>query len=258
MPRYRTLDADKIIETVETLRLRIEDRFPESGLAGVCRALFDTAQAGKVRSKALAAPHIALRVLITAIILLGVFVFVYIGTFVNFSKITTEAFGLVQGLEAALNSTILAVLGVLFLVKLEERLKRRRALHDLHELRSIVHVIDMHQLTKDPSVTLAGAAPTAHSPVRTMTDHELTRYLDYCTEMLSLTGKVAALYAQHFRDPVVVTAVNDIEDLSTHLARKIWQKIMILHRMTEDDDGGATHRRAGARADADPLPERHP
>ena len=46
--------------------------------------------------------------------------------------------------------------------------------------------------------------------------------------MLSLTGKVAALYAQELDDPVVVEAVNDIEMLATNLSRKVWQKIAIL------------------------------
>ena len=46
--------------------------------------------------------------------------------------------------------------------------------------------------------------------------------------MRSLTGKVAALYAQDLNDPVVVQTVNDIEMLATNLSRKIWQKIAIL------------------------------
>jgi hypothetical protein len=62
-----------------------------------------------------------------------------------------------------------------------------------------------------------------------MTNFELNRYLDYCSEMLALSGKVAALYAQDFEDADVVAAVNDIEDLTSGLSRKIWQKIMILH-----------------------------
>jgi hypothetical protein len=66
-----------------------------------------------------------------------------------------------------------------------------------------------------------------------MSEFELTRYLDYCSEMLSLTGKLAALYMQNARDPVIISAVNEIEDLSTSLARKIWQKIMILRQLDE-------------------------
>jgi hypothetical protein len=46
--------------------------------------------------------------------------------------------------------------------------------------------------------------------------------------MLSLTGKLAALYMQNVRAPVIIEAVNGIEELTTSLSRKIWQKIMIL------------------------------
>jgi hypothetical protein len=57
----------------------------------------------------------------------------------------------------------------------------------------------------------------------------LGRYLDYCSEMLSLVGKLAALYVQKFDDPVALAAVNEVEDLTTGLSRKIWQKIMIIN-----------------------------
>ena len=60
-----------------------------------------------------------------------------------------------------------------------------------------------------------------------MTAFELTRYLDYCAEMLAMTGKLAALYLQTSRDTVVIHAVNEIEELTTNLSSKIWQKIMI-------------------------------
>jgi hypothetical protein len=65
-----------------------------------------------------------------------------------------------------------------------------------------------------------------------MTEFELIRYLDYCSEMLSLTGKLAALYMQDMRDPVIIESVNEIEDLTTSLSRKIWQKIMVLNQPT--------------------------
>jgi len=75
---------------------------------------------------------------------------------------------------------------------------------------------------------LRGGPSTQSSPKRTMTTFEMSRYLDYCSEMLSLIGKVAALYVQGFPDAVALSAVDDIEDLTTSLSRKIWQKIMIL------------------------------
>jgi len=49
--------------------------------------------------------------------------------------------------------------------------------------------------------------------------------------MLSLTGKVAALYVQHFDDAVAVAAASEVESLCTGLSRKIWQKIMILEAL---------------------------
>lgn len=61
-----------------------------------------------------------------------------------------------------------------------------------------------------------------------MTRFELARYLDYASEMLSLTSKIAALYVQYFDDRVALQAVKQIENLTTGLSRKIWQKVMII------------------------------
>lgn len=61
-----------------------------------------------------------------------------------------------------------------------------------------------------------------------MSEFELGRYLDYCAEALSLAGKIAALYAQSSRDPVVIASVNDIETLTSNMSAKIWQKINIV------------------------------
>ena len=61
-----------------------------------------------------------------------------------------------------------------------------------------------------------------------MTRFGLARYLDYCSEMLSITNKVAALYVQYLDDAVVLSAVNNIQSLATGLSAKIWQKIVIL------------------------------
>ncbi len=127
-----------------------------------------------------------------------------------------------------MNIIVLMGAAVFFLVSVEERVKRRRALRALHELRSIVHVIDMHQLTKDPSAAVSIGGKTASSPARMLSRFEVTRYLDYCSEMLSLTSKVAVLFAQGFPDPEITEAVSDIERIAAGLSQKIWQKIMIL------------------------------
>ena len=134
----------------------------------------------------------------------------------------------VQGVEAAINDLVFLGIAIFFLLTIETRLKRRRALRALHQLRSIAHVVDMHQLTKDPEQLLSNPPATASSPVRAMTPAELGRYLDYCSELLSVTSKIAALFVERFDDPVTLGAVNEIESLTAGLSRKIWQKISML------------------------------
>jgi hypothetical protein len=141
---------------------------------------------------------------------------------------SSELTNVMQGADAGVS--LLIVLGgtALYLSTLESRWRRDQALKALHEFRSIVHVIDMHQLTKDPSAF--GAPRTSSSPDRSMTVPQLLRYLGYCSELLSLAAKVAALYADKLRDPVVIDAVGDIERLTTDLSQKIWQKIELFQQ----------------------------
>jgi len=136
---------------------------------------------------------------------------------------------IVQGVEAAINDVVFLGIAVFFMLTIETRLKRRRALRALHQLRSIAHVVDMHQLTKDPEQLVSNPPATASSPTRTMTRGELGRYLDYCSELLSVTSKIAALFVERFDDPVTLGAVNEIEALTAGLSRKIWQKISMLN-----------------------------
>ena len=127
-----------------------------------------------------------------------------------------------------MNGLVLLGAAIWFFVSIETRFKRARVLQSLQELRTLAHLIDVHQLPKDPELVSAGAPPTPSSPERTLTAWELGRYLDYCTEMLSLTGKIAALYSEGFDDAASVDAVTDLENLTNALQHKIWQKIVLL------------------------------
>jgi hypothetical protein len=225
---YQKLNAACIIETLQRLEHRIGERFPGSSLAAVCRELIGMAQTAQQRSSAIASPHYLLRMAVFLVIVAALVGLVVVAINVKVQVGTVEIFSVFQGVEAAMNIVVLSGAMLFFLVSLETRIKRQRSLTDLHAFRSIAHVIDMHQLTKDPSTILGGGAPTASSPKRTMSRFELTRYLNYCSEMLSLTSKLVALYAQHLPDAVIIDAVNDIEELTTNLCNKIWQKITIL------------------------------
>ncbi|MGQ0533756.1 MAG: hypothetical protein ACT4OF_13855 [Caulobacteraceae bacterium] len=226
------LRADRILATLDRLESRIGERFPKAGLARVCADLTATARYSARDAAHLARPHVLWRLAALALIILGVAAQIAAFRFLNFQTSSLTAPELVQGLEGAVNLLILFGGAIWFLLTLEERTKRQRALDALHRLRALAHVIDMHQLTKDPTVVL-DKHKTAASPERTMTQFELTRYLDYCAEMLALIGKLAALYADRVRDSVVIAAVNDVETLTNGLGRKIWQKITIIGALEE-------------------------
>ena len=225
---FRSLDAQRIQATAERLERRIAERFPDRGLAQVGREV--TAMSRKVAQEVadLGPPIWGLRLFIGGVVLAGAAVFLWVGSIVPLNRVGRDAFASVEGVEAAINTLLLGVLGLLALVRLEARVKGHRVARGLHELRSIIHVIDMHQLTKDPVTLSPDFQPTETSPKRGMTAVEMSRYLDYCSELLAITGKLAALYAQAVPDEGVASAVNDIELLGSSLSRKIWQKITLI------------------------------
>ena len=227
--RFRSLDATKIARTIERLCDRVEERFPGSGLSRVCRELLDIAGHTAETAAWISRPILFLR--ISVAVLVGLILGGLIGTIVALGgEVEPLSFiELVQTLESGINDVVLIGAAIFFLVTLETRMKRRRALQAIHELRAIAHVIDMHQLTKDPEMVVGAGDGKLSAPRKPLTRFQLSRYLDYCSEALSLTGKVAALYNQRFDDPVALQAVNEVEGLTTGLSRKIWQKLMILY-----------------------------
>ncbi len=229
MSSYAKLQPEKVIATIGKLNNRISERFPNSGLKNVCGELCELASMTSKRANNIAKPNNLLRALVTIIIVIGLGLLTYfLYILPPFKNENYGAFFFFQGVEAIINTIVITGAAIFSLWTMEERLKRRKSLKYLDELRAITHVIDMHQLTKDPSVILQGGPRTESSPIREMSEFELIRYLDYCSEMLSLTAKLAAFYSQNFRNPSVVSAVNDIELLTTNMSRKIWQKIMLV------------------------------
>jgi len=223
---YKALDPAKIVATLAKLQQRIGERFPDSGLLKVSDELIGVAKATSADVVRIARPNIALRLLVAIMLALAAATIFWLGAHALKLKASDELTSVVQGVDASVSLLIVLGGSALFLSTLESRWRRDAALKSLHRLRSIVHVIDMHQLTKDPSAY--GGPRTSASPQRTMTPFELQRYLGYCSELLSLSGKVAALYADKLRDPIVVEGVGDIERLTTELSQKIWQKIVLI------------------------------
>ena len=230
--RYKTvseLDYDEVKTTIVQLEQRIADRFPSSNLRVVCQKFIGIAEKTKSNIAWISRPNWWLRSLTYGTVGLAVFGIVSALFLVEFKVEDTTLSTLAALFESVINDLVLLGAAIYFLTTIEKRVKRSRALEALHELRVIAHVVDMHQLTKDPNRFTEDQEDTEHSPTRTYTKKELERYLDYCSEIASLIGKVAALYSQYLPDDVVVSAVNDIEVLGNGISTKVWEKLSILN-----------------------------
>jgi hypothetical protein len=239
--KFRQLDPEKIVETVQRLHERIEGRFPGSGLGKVIGELLSVARETLKRTTWIQRAHVPLRaaavLLSLAILVLLLELVIHIRQF-HFDDFTNS----VQALDSSISSVVFIGAAMLFLLSWEDRIKRRRALKAIHELRALAHIVDMHQLTKDPEGALR---PSPANPGRQLTPFELTRYLDYCSDAMALISKIAALYAQSFQDPIVLDAVDDVEDLTAGFSRKIWQKITILEGLESSAGAGDGTRAVG-------------
>jgi len=232
------LEAGEVIATIGRLGRRLRERFPDASLNDTAERLLATAKAAAGQIARIKRPNVLLRALI-ALLIAAIPASLFFA--VRSLHLRLEPFGgvdeFVAFFQAAVESLIFLGAGVLFLVTAENRIRRHRALSAIHELRVLAHLVDMHQLDKDPIYVLGGGPTTASSPERTMNAFELNRYLDYCGELLSLIGKVGALYGKDLDDGVALAAIDNIEGLTTGLSRKIWQKEMLLDRAVTREEG---------------------
>ena len=245
------LDPQKIVDTIELLNQRIAERFPESGLNRVCGQLHDISENMKKRAEWVEQPVYWLRILTwlvcAVIVVFALAPFYWLGDIATGLELGDWEGGklvaFIQLMEAAINDVVLIGAAIFFLLTIETRYKRQRALKAIHELRTIAHIIDMHQLTKDPHRIMSRKIfhSTSGSPTLKMTPFLLRRYLDYCSEMLSLTGKIAAVYVQAFDDAVALASASELETMTTGLSSKIWQKISILDSAGQEETPSQIH-----------------
>jgi len=224
---YRQLDESKIIATLTALRDRIDNQFPDSGLGRVADEMIAVGSEVADCSDYLKAPNWPIRIF-AGLLITAMIVVLYLASPPIDLPEGAHKFSGVQSIAAVLNIVAVVSVAVLFLLRLETNLKRRRAHGVLHELRSLAHVVDMHQLSKDPAGRRLPEPEITESPKGAMSPPSLGRYLDYCTDLLSLTGKLSALLVQRFKDQEVMSEVNEIEALTSALSGRIWQKIQLL------------------------------
>jgi xanthosine utilization system XapX-like protein len=147
MADYLRLDGDLILATVDRLRQRVEQRFPDSGLSRVAQQLCRVASQARERSISLPKPIPALRAAVFALVAL-----ILAGLVATFLSLRAPAEPLtlldfLDVLESGINDVVFVGAGIFFLVTIETRIKRHRALPAINELRAIAHIIDMQSRT---------------------------------------------------------------------------------------------------------------
>ena len=200
-------------------RARIKAKFPDSGLSRVAAELVSMVEEAGIRAEAIHRPNWPLRVGVV-LLSLGAGAGPAAGHLVAGEDRP-------EGRDGALHVRRVGAAGLLLLRgggplfgvagNPPEAAPRLSA---LHELRAMAHVVEMHQIAKDPVGLLAGgaAAKPDGREQTTKTPEELNRYLNYCNELLSIISKIAALYVQDFPDAPTVGAEDQVENLCSGIS----------------------------------------
>jgi hypothetical protein len=229
------LDVQPVRKTIVRLERRIVARFPDRDLRRVAIELVqladDVARSSAATDSRLRGVRWVARIGTLVVIAAGVvtLALAFHGAFGgDGSGRPDSSLDWLPLIESMVNDLVFAGIAVYFLNALPGRMERRHLLTLLHRLRSLAHIIDMHQLTKDPERLRPDFHRTPASITVSLDRDGMENYLDYCSELLSLVGKVAALCAEESQDPVVLDTVSTIESMTTGMSRKIWQKISLL------------------------------
>jgi hypothetical protein len=211
------------------LAKRIQLGFPNTGLCGVCGELQKVSTEVRQLATWLGKPLLWARVVVGAGLVL--LIAGLVGALMKI-PVHSQAPGvpeLLQGIDSGVNDLVFIGIAVFFLFTIETRVKRHQAFKSLHTLRSLAHIVDMHQLKKDPGTL--GTSETEGTGRADMSPEQMARYLDHCGDMLALLSKLAALHVQTFQDGPTLAVVQEVEDLAHDLLRNIWQKIAIVDRV---------------------------
>lgn len=183
----RVLREDKLLETAERLQKRIAKLFPDSGLTQIAGEIVQITREAMARAERIRRPDLLLRgglVLLALLALAGV-----VKHFYSYNDSSTALKDRMQFMDTTKGAAAYMAGAAIFLVTLEVRLKRRRALKAIHELRAMAHIIDMHQLTKDPDRLGRKDEPLLVGAK--VTDADLMgRYLNYCTRQETLMSPI--------------------------------------------------------------------
>ena len=215
--RHR-LDPAKIVETAENLARGVGERLPASTLAGLAEELAAIAHATDERARQARRPIYAVRVGSVMAIGMAALGLWYLAKHIHarweFGTITE----LFEATDAGFNLLVLLAGALWFCITIEARIKRKKALDFLGELREFIHVIDVTQLYYTPDLYRTDPA-TSHSSLNL--DYT---YLLSCTQMLGVISNLAPLYTRGAAGDSILRTVSEIEMLADSITAKLHSK----------------------------------
>lgn len=212
------LDPSRIVETAENLAREIDQRLPGSNLSGLAVELVQIAHCTEERASRARRPIYAVRAASALAIVAGASLLGFIGFHVHARWVFGTITEVFEATDAGFNLLAILAGALWFLGSFEARIKRRRALESIEELREFVHVIDVTQLYFTPDLYRPESEPTLGGR---KLDHT---YLLFCNEMLAVIGNLVALYARGATGDVVLRAVSHVETLANAITIKLQAK----------------------------------
>lgn len=215
------LDPVKIIEIAESLSQRIAKKWPESQLAALAAGLAQLARDTEQRVLQARRPILAIRIasFVTAgLILLGLGnVLWYLLRRVHLTLVVGSG-ELLEAADSGINVVALLAAGMWLLITLEARIRSKKVLESIQELREFIHVIDVTQLYHTPKMYHEnGASPDIPQSF----DHN---YLIFCGQMLAVISNLAALYTRGEGNESVLRAASDVQMLAIAKTEKLYSK----------------------------------
>ena len=218
------LDPARIIETAENLAQRIGQTLPGSSLSSLAVELAGIARATDQRARQASRPILAIRLASATAIGMGLLGLWYLVDHIHarweFGTITE----LFEATDAGFNLLVILAGALWFLITLEARLKRKRALGSIEELREFIHVIDLTQLYYTPELYKPDDSNSQNAWGFDYT------YLLFCTQMIGVISNLAALYTRGAAGDSVLRAASDVEMLTNAVTTKLLSKVETVRR----------------------------
>ena len=232
------LDPSRIIKTAENLAQRIGQALPGSNLHELAEELVRIARDTDRRVQQASQPIVAIRFASVSAIgasLLGLWYLVNrIDVPWEFKNITD----LFEAADAGFNLLVVVAGALWFFITLESRLKRKKALEFIQELREFIHVIDTTQLYYTPELYNHEHANPSYAQ---RFDHT---YLLLCSQMIALITNLAALYTRGAAGDSIMRAASEVEMFGAALTDKLYSKAEFVRESSLPRSNGGEGQKA--------------